>query len=246
VSERESDLCARFRTAAEADGWVVYPEVSGWDLVLVWPGVSPVPDGEVGPVSGDQVGVHAKLRANADVLWQALTAARDRRRPDYATVLVRVAGEAFRRVASELGLGVYTDRHCGPWSSRRCAVRPRKRVVAPATRIRDGDRLWLPPVVSDAPAGVPSPSALTPWRVQALRLCGRLRERGYVTRRDFSELGISPTTWLADGRWLVRDGSVGSLARYVAAPGRDLPDRGFKAELEAILRVDADQSPRQR
>ena len=85
----EAELCAMFRSAAEADGWIVYPEVDGWDLVLVWSGDAPVPEGGTGVKKGDQVAVEAKLRANVGAIQQAVTRStyRYRGQPDFRAVL---------------------------------------------------------------------------------------------------------------------------------------------------------------
>lgn len=252
-SMSEVDLCAAFRSAAESDGWVVYPETSGWDLVLVWPGEQPVPPGALEIPPDTQVGVEAKLRPNADVLAQVIERCGryKRSRPDLAAVLVPKAAEPFHTVAGALGVGVYTLRHCGPWRPARGGYeRGRKTITAPIPRrSRDpvvkgetGQRLWLPPVVPQTPAGTPAPSPLTPWRIQAIRLCAILRERGYVTSQDFTALGINPQIWR--DRWLRAEGRVhvegraAPLSRYVAIPGIDLPDVGFEVEASALLALD--------
>lgn len=231
---KESDLCADFRDAAESDGWVVYPERAGWDLVLVWPGEAPVPSGATLLEEGSQVGVEAKLRANADVLAQAIGHPM-REGPDYRAVLVPKASEAFVAVARAIGLGVYTYRHCGSWRYRGGWERPRKTVAAPARHWAPRKRLWLPPVVPRHAAGVPSPRPLTPWRVRALRLCHRLRHQGYVTTQDFRELGLSMDAWR--DRW-VRRQYPGRGAVYVMVPGAELPDAGFESDRDAIVGVD--------
>lgn len=55
----EAELCTRFSDAAREDGWTVYPETSGWDLLLV-------------DDDGVQVGIDAKARASFEVLMQCL------------------------------------------------------------------------------------------------------------------------------------------------------------------------------
>ena len=69
----EVRLCDRIRAWAEALGFVVYPEVCGWDLVLVARDrVLQLGRHAVSP--GEQVGIHAKSWANYE--W-----ARSRRWP---------------------------------------------------------------------------------------------------------------------------------------------------------------------
>jgi hypothetical protein len=88
LRKSESALCAAFRAWAESQGWVVYPEVSDWDLVLV--------------TATGQVGIQAKLRANLDVLAQCLGAG-----PKLRAVLVPDVGPSFRKIAKTLGLSVW-------------------------------------------------------------------------------------------------------------------------------------------
>lgn len=238
----EAELCAAFRAAAEGDGWVVYPEVAGWDLVLVWPGESPVPPGAADIPRGTQVGVEAKLRGNAEVLAQVIgrTRWKGTPRPDFAAVLVPHASDAFETVAGALGVGVYTLRHAAPYRVRRWGdyERERKTIAAPHAResaepvVRRGTakRLWLPPVVPTIEAGHPAPSPLTPWRVKAIRLCAILRARGYLTGGDFKDAAVNPQVWR--DRWVRNAGKdpEGRGARYVAIAGARLPDVGFEAE----------------
>jgi hypothetical protein len=208
---------------------------------LVWRGGDPL-RGSVGIRAGDQVAVEAKARANVEALYQARF--RDTRvrgpAPDFRAVLVPKASRAFLEVARDLGVGVYTARHCGPWGgSRGVWNHPRKKVVAPRQRWETPRRLWTPPIVSERPAGEPCPSALTEWRVKALELCAVIRARGYCTTADFKRTGISITSWIVSrrhGPWLVRDGEVGRRARYIEGPG-GLPDRGFEAERDALEKL---------
>lgn len=239
---KESELCARFRDAAEADGWTVYPEVGGWDLVLVWSGDAPVPEGATAVQPGDQIAVEAKTRANVEALHQAATRSRYRRggSPDFRAVLVPKASRTFQDVAAMLRVGTFTLRHCGPWTYRNGWERERKIVAAPRHRHdRDGKRLWLPPIVSDGPAGEPSPRALTPWRVKALRLVARAREQGHLTTEDFQALKISPTIW-TQTRWIVPNGRIGRRTRYTLNEDHpSFPSKGWEAELVQLsTRVD--------
>lgn len=219
----ESELCDDFARAAAADGFEVFPEVANWDLVLVR--------------DGAQVGVQAKLRANFDVLVQAIAGASPRRAgPAHRAVLVPRSSPAFRAVARALRLGVYDHRHVSDHervsASRRGVYKMRRgAILVPADRWEHKKPLWLPPVAHGS-GGVQSPRPLTRWRVQAIKLCLRLEERGYVTTADFKDLGIPAATWR--DRWVRRDGSEGRLARYVAVEGAELPIEGFR-EIAALL-----------
>ena len=224
----EAELCALFRTAATGDGWTVYPEVDGWDLLLVWERKARPP---TGVRRGDQVAVEAKSRASVTAMAQCLDRCEGAvKGPDFRAVLAPRASEDFRRVAGALGIGIYTLEHCRP--GERTPRSRRKRVRAPERRMTFDEPLWTPPVVSEGPGGAPSPRALTPWRVKALRICALLRTRGWVTSKDFEAAGVSMTNWRK--RWIRRDGSVGRLARYVLAEAHDFPDIGFEAERDAL------------
>ena len=137
-------------------------------------------------------------------------------------------------MAGLLGVGVFTLRHCAPWKYSRgyAGDRDRKIIAAPRDRREIGTRLWLPPIVPTTPAGEPSPMALTPWRVKALRMMARIRAREFVTSNDFRELQISPTIWRQQS-WIIPAGRVGRLTRYVLGPGQ-LPDHGWETERDAI------------
>lgn len=237
---KESELCGIFREAAEADGWIVHPEVAGWDLILVWSGDAPVPEEAPLVQKKDQVAVEAKLRANIPALNQAATRSTRRQgaRPDFRAVLAPKVGADFQNVAGLLGVGVYSLRHCAPWSYRRSYERERKIVAAPRWRQETTSRLWLPPIVSDLPAGMASPRTLTPWRVKALRLIAEIRAKGHATTADFKAARISPTIWRQQ-KWLVPAGRVGRLTRYVLNEDHPrLPDLGWEAERDAIVAAD--------
>jgi len=239
---KESDLCAAFRLAAEADGWEVYPEIAGWDMVLVWSGDAPIPEGAPEVHQGDQVAVEAKTRANVVALNQAATRSRYERRgrPDFRAVLAPKIGADFVTVAGLLGIGCFSLRHCEPWTYRGAYERPRKIVAAPRWRHDPGSRLWLPPVVPTGEGGQPSPRALTPWRVKALAMMARIRDRGHVTTEDFTEMKISSAIWTQQ-RWIIPAGRSGRRTRYVLNPAPEirLPDQGWEDERDRMsTRVD--------
>lgn len=201
----ESELCADFMSWAREQGHRCYPEWAGWDILVVAP-------------DGTQIGVEAKLRANVEVLEQAMSPAEHRPGPTYHAVLVPTAGESFKAIARRLKVWVME------WSPR-----PAWRAEYDRPSFPSGLRhslVWNhpetheePPVEElSRPAGVPSPSSLTPWKLKAIRLLLVLERRGYVTSKDFEALGLSiGTTWL--GRWIKWDGTKeGRRYRYVAIP----------------------------
>lgn len=238
----EAELCDALAVAARRDGWDVYPEVCGWDLLLVWNGTAKVERWEHAPAvePGYQIAVEAKLRGNCDVLEEAVSRA-SYHGPDEVAVFVPKAGRGFRELASRFGLRVLTLESCkgGDWGrirASRYAERPR--AYFPRAK---GKRLPLPAVPLQSSGGQPAPRTMSKWRVGALRICIALRARGYVTGADFRAQSISSGRWIA-ARWLTRDGSDGRFARYIAGPRltETGPEVGYEAERDALARHDAE------
>lgn len=221
---RESILCDAFAKAARGDGWTVYPELGDWDLVLVRDGI--------------QVGVQAKLRGNVTVLRQALRGRSWRQGPRFRAVLVPKVTCDFRELATILGLDVYTENHVRVVKHRRWGYTSTDRRLEIETHARPwehSEALWLPPVVTDRPAGVPCPSSLTRWRVAAIKLCLVLEARGHVTSDDFRKWGIDKGRWVVYG-WIKADGKIGRLTRYTA--GDELPIEGWRDVAAELLETD--------
>lgn len=167
--------------------WLVYPESSGWDLLLVHR-------------DGYQVGIEAKLSLNAKVLDQALVGQHGNYGidgPDYRAVLVPEGKVQMHlgRIAAAIGIRVLT------------AGKPERGVWRHLDLPNEGSEYgqwpnWLPSVrcpvpeyVPDVEAGVAAPVQLTPWKIKAIRLMLVLERRGYVTRADMRAIGISPSRW---------------------------------------------------
>lgn len=195
----EEALCEAFAGAARADGWTVYPEQGGWDLLLVRRAV--------------QVGVQAKLVAGVEVLLQALPTLDGyvptyRRRegpeegPNYRAVLVsRFPGrtpraEVHRRaeiyaLARHLRLVVLEPpdppfRTSEGWLRVGWNDNLSRSILSPygssldfrAYRWRPEKPIWTPPFVPDLPAGVPNPRSVGKWQLAAVRLELLAEERG--------------------------------------------------------------------
>lgn len=227
----EAELCEDFIRGARALGWTVYPETAGFDLLLVAP-------------DGRQVGVEAKLRPNLELVGQICDHALHawQQVPDHLAVLVgrsnRHLGAVSRKAGFEVidGSEVIRQRERNEWSLDRApdgsdcenpwgAYRPKHTEHWP--RLEDGTkRCVLPSFVPNLQAGIPGPIQLTPWKIKAIRLCGRLRERGWVTTQDFKELGLDSSRWIRGSlRWLEDSGERdGRRFKYVARPGVELPD----------------------
>lgn len=202
----ENALCEVLKDASESLEWVFYPEIGGWDCVLVLPDET-------------QVGVQAKLRANVDVLYQTIVP-RKRKGPDIHSVLVPTCNLAFRKVAEALGFAVLVGSALRTASTRAYLLM----TIAKAPRTtHDPGRCWLPPFVPENPAGVPSPRAVSPWRVAAARLSAEIREGATPTNAEIKARGMSPSTWR---QWL--DPIPGTYPRrYALRPGATLPDVAF-------------------
>jgi hypothetical protein len=240
----EAELCDALTIAAQDDGWDVYPEVDGWDLVLVWTGRVEVPRSRgiarLRPETfdvGHQIAVEAKLRANVDAIWSAVERSRSDTRSgahaDETAVLVPHAPREFVSLSRHLGLREITLADCDRSTRRGSGIVPR-----PAPR--PAQRLTLPPIALVGSGGSPSPRTLSPWRIGALRIVAVLRARGYITRDDFRAHSVDRSRWVS-AMWIKPEGSIGRLARYVPGPRWDThgPHVGYEAELEALAAHDA-------
>lgn len=230
----EAELCDAFTIAAERSGWDVYPEVGGWDLVLVWTGRTKLPAyhfrNDRMPDPGYQIAVEAKLRPNCDAIWSAVSRARSANTPrgDETAVLVPHAPREFFQLCTHLKLRVFT------------LAGARADAICPLHEPRPGTRLTLPPIALQGSGGAPSPRTMSRWRVGALRICAVLRSRGWITRDDFRAHRVDRSRWVA-AKWIVADGKMGSLARYVPGPRFDStgPEVGYEKERAALAALDA-------
>lgn len=69
------------------------------------------------------------------------------------------------------------------------------------------ERISVPSVVPNLPAGVPSPIQMTPWKEAAVRVVARLRQQGHITTKQIAAEGCSPSTWTQN--WLDKGGTRG-------------------------------------
>lgn len=229
----EAEMCAQFIGYAETQGWVAYAETAGWDILLVRKS------------DGYQCGIQAKLRANLDVVMQAVDREMWRDGPDFRAVLVPAyLGQVGQlqglcpylstTVISARGPGI-VDRHgmIATGYGRSWAFRPD---LPPRSYLGIG-RDWhelcpahrhrLPEYVPDVPAGAPAPIRLTDWKVGAIKIAVLLERRRFVTRADFKHIGIDHRRWIAAGpaSYLVADPPHGFKQRDGSKPGM-----GYKAE----------------
>jgi hypothetical protein len=244
MTESEVALCDRLRDWAERLGFEVYPEVAGWDLVLV--ASRPIELGRNGQevAAGEQVGVHAKLRANCDVLAQAVTDEFASSGPTWPMVGVTVAGGSFRYIAHRLGVGVIECPVPGPGPGVKSYVGTRVAVYPRRTAVK---ALVLPPVASRAiVAGAPSPRVLSPWRVKALRFLAFVRAAAETRFRasDVKTHGLSiswverwgvPVDWATENR---RGKPVRVRVYQLTDNAERLPDWGYLDVARELLEAD--------
>lgn len=201
-----------FAEAAAAKGWTVYPETSGCDLLLV--ATDRVTTRGCRP--GDQIAVQAKLRANVEVLAQALPDLRASSGPAFTAVLVPKCTREFRAVARRLGVLVISAAKLrgGPitfdW-------------VNDTTRLEYSVPLWTPDVEVWTDPGVAAPKSITPWKMAALRLCVVAMNQGYLLASDFKSARVSMTVWRRK-KWIHDSGlRIGKQARYVLVDEKSPP-----------------------
>lgn len=240
----EVDLCDRLRDWAERLGFEVYPEVHGWDLVLVTSETRHLDRDRRQTVEpGEQVGIHAKLRANCDVLEQAAPSDFAGYGPTWPMVAVPVAGHSFRYIARRLGIGVIEVLP----PSKTFTTHGEPRVVQGA-RQSEAKLLPLPPVASRViKAGAPSPRQLSPWRIKALRFLAFARAaadhrfatsdiKAHGLSKDWADRWGVPVDWATE----VRRGKTVRVRVYQLISAADkLPDHGYEDVAAELAAADA-------
>lgn len=191
----EAEMCAAFiEWAKRFPEWTPYPETCDWDILMVH-------------ADGTQIGIQAKLKLNLAVIAQAIEQGGwypRRIGPDFRAVLVP-EGHSLAFLCNAIGITVI-DGYCDRYATGKASV-PK---FTPSLNDRDDDREWhyvnparrheLPRYVpADVPAGVPSPSPLTRWKIAALEIVAMLEIHGRVTREDFKIAGIDHRRWTQPG-----------------------------------------------
>lgn len=217
-------MCNTFIAYAKKDGWKVFPETSGWDLLLV---------------KDIQIGIQAKLKDNIEVLAQTIPSPYDKIGPNIRAILVPHASKEFRAVANALNIFVIEGSICSTDVLRRKYWRKeiktdinkynKKYITHPAKLC------WVPDIEIDVPAGVKSPKSITEWKIKAIKLCFELNKKGYLTSKDFQKYKLSITIWKI--KWLIDSGKKdGKLIKYVKNPNATLPDELYPEITAAISR----------
>jgi len=210
VFASETELCVEFAEYAKTLGWRVYPETSGFDLLLV-----AAPEVKtVGARPGEQIGVQAKLTVNMHLFAQAIPNARANAGPNFFAVLVPSADTDCFAVARRLGVVVFTAAMYRKWSDPpwQKKLGGLEHLIA-RHHVFDAPA-WTPEVEIWTPPGVKSPSIITPWKIDAVKLCLLGEKKGFLTTVDFIEHGISTTLWVAR-KWIVDTGDkIGKRKKY--------------------------------
>jgi hypothetical protein len=199
-SGSERDLCDLFREVALANGWTVYPETAGWDMLAV----KTVEDGEI------SVGVQAKLHFNTHLLAQTIGT---RSEVNYKVALVPYKSDDSI-VATELGVvpmsmcdgvgtGLLTDYDRFAETNGFTFFHP---VSTPAFR---------PDICPDwMGAGVPAPRTIGYWMQQAIKFIATVNLRdGVVTTADLKAFKMKASMWLRRG-WIRKVSKTGRSWQY--------------------------------
>ena len=198
--EKEADLCALFiQEFNELPGWTCYPEAAGFDVLVVHE-------------DGRQIGVEAKMQLNAKVADQILPCRGDelygRAGPDYRLVIVSKITDASKgivKMLEHLGVRVLVPRQSGTRQGNCMTFSLDHSLMEVSGRKpfydwymfdwNPPERCQVPVLVTNLPAGVPSPVRLTPWKESALKVLAQLRRQGFITAKQISSHGIGVSAW---------------------------------------------------
>ncbi|SDR10230.1 hypothetical protein [Pseudovibrio sp. Tun.PSC04-5.I4] len=234
--QTEHEMCSRFLENLP-EGWTAYPEWQNWDIVLVRDS------------DGFQIGIEAKLRLNAKVVTQAAERSYqvDKPGPDCRAVLIPEGyTNDFAVVCSLLNLQIITmrDKLENPRYDRDWFLPelpdPDRFSYNYFPEFYPVSRLPLPEVVPTVEAGKPCPVRLTDWKLKAMKLSILLEKYGFVTRRTFKALSLSPTLFLYENNhWMKRGSTRGQWQKAC-----DFPDlrMGFEVNYQELEQLFPDWS----
>lgn len=250
--ESEAAMLASFTARARGQGFRVVPEACGHDLVLVaaeHPHLPPWAE------PGDVVAVEGKLRASLTLLRQAIPPVRRDRTSadvvsaDFYAVVVPGIDSDFRDVAEALGVAVVaepvphaaltTDYGRRIELERLAETGGVERIHIPGGFRQIGCRRpAVPEIDVEMPAGCPSPRSLSPWKIEAVRLClvGLRRE---LASEDFQ--GEVKSRTFLDRRWMAVTRREGRKAYYTLTTSTMFglrPDLAYPEIAAALLARD--------
>ena len=211
--ETEAQLCEDFTAWAQGQGYTVYPETCGYDLVLV-------------DERGNYIGVEAKLKFNIKVFEQAMPSLYSgwgiEYGPEHRCILLgESCRDGYRHILRYIGIGIFEPQRVYP--HRRPAKFDLDAGGSYSHRAELHDwnpekRLELPEYVPTVAAGVPSPMTLSKWKIGALKVIAHLQVHGEITRKQMLGYGINPSRWLSVDQWLIRKKpgtyQAGNLPRF--------------------------------
>lgn len=215
--ESEANLCEHFVDHAKSEGWIVYPETAGFDMLLVATEetINARRYSHVGLQVGDQLGVEAKMSANVTVLAQSLPYRNGPGNgPDFHVVLIPSCNHDFVKVAARLGILVAMAYYRGTYSDRVTIEWPTFGLFA---RTLYENQCWTPDVPVETAAGVPSPRSISKWKIDAVRFCLLAEKKEFVLSQDFADAGLSGSTFV-NRKWFVPIGKIGRLTKYGINP----------------------------
>ncbi len=223
----EAELCQTFIKQIPKT-WTAYAESCGFDILLVGP-------------NGEQIGIEAKMKLNADVMRQIMEHASGAKSegPDYRAVLIPWGcTSGLVSVCDYIGITVIEMRDKDMYLEERkpfgkdhhytaLHIKKFKPDLPDPKRIYWGVRdEWhdfapvkqckLPDYIPDVRAGRSAPVQLTEWKVKAIKICCILEKTGYVTRGDFDMLKLDHRRWMISQMGWLQAGET--RGQYVAGP----------------------------
>ena len=239
----EAEMMAAFVVAATSVGFRCVPEAGGHDLLLVAVRETSATYTRHSIEPGDVIAVEGKLRDSLTVLRQAMPrhrtrAKEDRPSADFYAVVVPSAGPDFREVADALDILVWQFPRPiirpSAWPGMNPA-RPPDLNIAATERYRclGHPRIQVTDLDVDITPGMPSPRALTPWKLAAVKLCllGLTRE---LTSADFKDTPVAHRTFTDNG-WMRLTGRDGRQGRYALTDHPRRPDLEYPEIVAAIV-----------
>lgn len=227
----ENELCNIFIEYAKMNGWQIYPETSGFDILLV---------------KNIQIGIQAKLHDNIEVLSQSVDGLYNNKGiftttygPDIRAVLVPRASAAFKRIATILKIFVIEGTLL-EWNTSTKSYSWIKKIDTDIDDYREwfllqsNNKCWIPEVEINIPAGVSSPKQITPWKMKAVKLCIKLDAQGFLTSDDFKTAKISMPLWIQQSWIIPNNKKSGKRKQFIRNTQIKLPDQLYPEILEAL------------
>ena len=240
----EADMMGALVADARRLGFSCYPETMGHDLILR----APAGREANGLETGDLIVVEGKLRANLTVLRQAMPPFRRRwwsgtRGAAFYAVAVPSCDGDFTVIAAGLGIVVILVPPPDVTAARARSFGRSERL--PPTLFEslpwdEGFRTGLPPWEADLlpvemASGAPSPRAVTPWKVDAVKLCVAAAARGGVLQSDdFKAHRFVRHRTFVDRGWMRLVRREGRVSTWELVDAADRPDRAYPEIVAAL------------